>query len=62
MNDPHKPKPTDRKPDAVLPDVPETDVPQRRLPEGQIPGLPVSHDPLGQPMPWPDEQEIRPLD
>jgi hypothetical protein len=32
------------------------------LPEGQIPGLPVSSDPLLQPMPKPAPREVPPLD
>jgi len=63
MDDPHKPlKPADKTPGQVAPEVPETEAPLRDLPEGEIPGLPVSNDPLGQPMPRPAEREIPPLD
>lgn len=63
MTDPHKPlKPADKKPGEVKPEVPETEEELRELPEGQIPGLPVSNDPLGQPMPRPADREIPPVD
>ena len=59
MTDRRKPDP--KKP-GEAPDIAETDVPQEVLPEGQIPGLPVSSDPLLQPMPHPRNREVPPLD
>jgi hypothetical protein len=62
MADPRKPlHPTDKKP-GNAPDIAETDVPTEVLPEGQIPGLPVSSDPLLQPMPHPANRQVPPLD
>lgn len=58
----------DRKPsNAAQPREVPGDVPageERRdvLPEGPIPGLPVSSDPLLQPMPKPSPREVKPLD
>lgn len=43
-------------------DVPQAEERRRILPEGQIPGLPVSNDPLLQPMPKPAPREVPPLD
>jgi hypothetical protein len=68
MSQPAKPMPVGKKwhkvaPDAPdLPEVPEADVPDPALAEGGIPGLPVSHDPLLQPLPQPAEREIKPID
>lgn len=63
MSDQRKPlRPQVRKPDVLQPVLPETDAPQEVLPEGQIPGLPVSSDPLLQPMPHPRNRQVRPLD
>lgn len=53
--------PADNKP-GDEPDIVETDQPVEILPEGQIPGLPVSSDPLSQPMPRPQNREVPPLD
>lgn len=58
----------DRKPsNAVQPsevpgDLPAAEERRELLPEGQIPGLPVSSDPLLQPMPRPSPREVKPLD
>lgn len=49
-------------PGEVPPDVPQPEERHCILPEGQIPGLPVSSDPLLQPMPKPSPREIPPLD
>lgn len=57
-----KPLSPDPQPQEVPSDVPEVEERQHILPEGQIPGLPVSSDPLGQPMPHPAEREVPPID
>lgn len=60
MDDPKRsnaPQPAD-----IPSDVAHEEQRQRILPEGQIPGLPVSNDPLLQPMPKPAPREIPPLD
>ena len=63
MTDPHKPlPPATKKPGQVPPEIPETDAPRRELPEGQLPDLPVSTDPLLQPLPRPALREIPPQD
>jgi hypothetical protein len=62
MHDQHKSRPTTGQPDEVPSDIPEPDVRERDLPEGQIPGLPVSNDPLSQPMPRPQEREAPSFD
>jgi len=49
-------------PSEVPSDMPAADERRRVLPEGQIPGLPVSHDPLLQPMPNPSPRDVPPLD
>lgn len=62
MTDRKKPlSPEDKKP-GDEPEFVETDQPMEVLPEGQIPGLPVSSDPLLQPMPRPAKREVPPLD
>ncbi len=62
MPDPKTPPlPSDNNP-GEEPDIVETDQPVEILPEGQIPGLPVSSDPLSQPMPRPANREVPPLD
>ena len=53
---------TPRQPNEVPSDMPEPEERERELPEGQIPGLPISHDPLGQPQPRPAPREVPPLD
>lgn len=61
MTDPHKPsKPDEGK--QVIPDVPETEAPVEVPTEGQLPGMPVSSDPLLQPMPHPQNREVPPID
>ncbi|MGN6487544.1 MAG: hypothetical protein ACTHLT_06955 [Devosia sp.] len=63
MTDPHKPSRSNPpQPREVPADIPEPEERQRILPEGQIPGLPVSNDPLLQPMPRPAPREIPPID
>ncbi len=62
MHDPKKPSPTPRKPDEVDIEIPDGKVGVRELPEGPIPGLPVSSDPLLQPMPRPQQRELPPAD
>jgi hypothetical protein len=63
MTDPHKPSRSNApQPREVPADIPEPEERQRILPEGQIPGLPVSNDPLLQPMPRPAPREIPPID
>jgi hypothetical protein len=49
-------------PAQVPSDIPAVEERQRLLPEGQIPGLPVSNDPLLQPMPKPEPREVPPID
>lgn len=58
MDDPKR----SNQPADVPSDIPAPQDRQRILPEGQIPGLPVSNDPLLQPMPKPAPREIPPLD
>jgi len=55
-------RPSNPNPDAVPPDMPEAEQRQEVWPEGQIPGLPVSSDPLLQPLPRPSPREVPPLD
>lgn len=62
MNDPDRPAYPPANPPEVPADIPEPEQRERELPEGQIPGLPVSNDPLGQPLPRPAEREVPPLD
>jgi hypothetical protein len=63
MTDTHKKlPPADKKPGEVPPEVPETEAPQEDFVEGELPGLPVSNDPLAQPMPIPEQREKPPLD
>jgi hypothetical protein len=63
MDDPNKPSRSNApQPDEVPADIPAPEERQRVLPEGQIPGLPVSNDPLLQPMPKPAPREIPPID
>jgi len=63
MDHRNKPSPSNApQPDGVPSDVPAVEERQRLLPEGQIPGLPVSNDPLLQPMPKPAPREIPPID
>ena len=58
----------DRKPsrsnesDGVPSDMPDDIERREQQPEGGIPGLPVSSDPLLQPMPRPAPREVPPLD
>lgn len=47
---------------VVIPDVPETDAPDYEIDEGQLPGMPISSDPLGAPLPRPAPRERKPLD
>lgn len=49
-------------PPEVPADIPQMEERREVLPEGQIPGLPVSSDPLLQPLPKPSPREIKPLD
>ena len=49
-------------PNPIPSDTPDEVQRRRDLPEGQIPGLPVSNDPLLQPMPRPAPREVPPLD
>jgi hypothetical protein len=63
MDDPNKPSRSNApQPVEVPADIPEVEERQRLLPEGQIPGLPVSNDPLLQPMPKPAPREVPPID
>lgn len=62
MTDPKKPLPPADNSPGEEPEIVETDQSVEILPEGQIPGLPVSSDPLSQPMPRPANREIPPLD
>jgi len=57
MDDPKAPQP-----DEVPSDMPASEERRPVLPEGQIPGLPVSSDPLLQPLPRPAPREVPPLD
>lgn len=54
--------PTAPPPPDVPADIPEAEERLEVLPEGPIPGLPVSSDPLLQPLPKPSPREIKPLD
>lgn len=59
----HRNKPSDAgQPREVPHDIPEAEEQRERLPDGQIPGLPVSSDPLLQPMPKPSPRPVKPLD
>ena len=49
-------------PNPIPPDAPDEIERREDLPEGQIPGLPVSSDPLLQPLPKPSPREVPPLD
>lgn len=49
-------------PSEVPSDMPEATQRRRVLPEGQIPGLPVSYDPLLQPMPRITPRDVPPID
>jgi len=63
MDDKNKPSrshATDSGP--MPPDMPDARQRREDLPEGPIPGLPVSSDPLLQPMPKPAPREVPPLD
>lgn len=62
LPDPKHPKPTDALRDEDRPVMSETDAPEEDFVEGQLPGLPVSNDPLGNPLPTPARREIPPLD
>lgn len=62
MTDPHKPHHSDNKKPGEAPDISETDLPVEVPPEGQIPGLPISSDPLMQPLPRPANREVPQLD
>jgi hypothetical protein len=63
MDDLRKPSHSNSpQPDEVPSDIPAPEERERMLPEGQIPGLPVSNDPLLQPMPRPAPREIPPID
>ncbi len=59
--DDRKPSNTAQPPEVPA-DIPEVEERREVLPEGQIPGLPVSSDPLLQPLPKPSPREIKPLD
>jgi hypothetical protein len=59
--DDRKPSPAPRN-GGVPRDTPDEVERREDLPEGQIPGLPVSNDPLLQPMPKPSPREVPPLD
>lgn len=49
-------------PREVPSDIPAAEEHREVLQEGQIPGLPVSSDPLLQPLPKPSPREVKPLD
>jgi hypothetical protein len=55
-------RPSVPQPSEVPSDVPEAEQHRRVLPAGQIPGLPISSDPLLQPLPRPAPLEVPPLD
>lgn len=63
MGNPDKPsRPDGAQPSQVPSDMPESEEHREVLPEGQIPGLPLSNDPLLQPLPRPSPREVPPLD
>lgn len=55
-------RPSVPQPSEVPSDIPEAEQRLRVLPAGQIPGLPISSDPLLQPLPRPAPLEVPPLD
>ena len=61
MDDRNK-KPNASQPPEVPNDIPAAEERREALQEGQIPGLPVSSDPLLQPLPRPSPREVKPLD
>jgi hypothetical protein len=63
MDDPNKPSRSNAPNPAEVPsDLPDAVDRRPVLPEGPIPGLPVTTDPLLQPMPRPAEREVPPID
>lgn len=62
MSDPKSSRPPAGQPGEVPSDVPEPELTREVPSEGQLPGLPVSNDPLLQPMPHPRTRELPPID
>lgn len=62
MTDRKTPTSPAEQPSVVPSDIPDPELTREVISEGQLPGLPVSSDPLLQPMPHPQNREVPPLD